>query len=118
MKLKTLNEARHSSHPGNVPLTMEAFKRVKSIKPDLTKDQFAKFAAHLEYETLYKDPNEIEWVLYNGIVGMKNDPKAIEHLLEMFMDDDYNEREWVDAWEVITNSAKKFFRGHQTTPRR
>lgn len=116
MKLKTLNEAKHSSQHGNIPLTIEAFNRVKkSIKPDLTQDEFAKFAAFLEYEMgLHGGRDDIQWILYNGISGTKDNPKQIEASLEFFVDEDFNEQERAAAWTDIMQYARKFFRGQQT----
>ena len=94
-----------------LPFLQEMFDRIKRFKPDVKLDDIARFCADLEIEMgNMADRQSISYVLYNGISPLKGNPKAMNEVIQSFVDhyDDMDEDE--ESWEDLVETARRFFR--------
>lgn len=104
MKLETLHEAQIA---GRSPHFERLFGDIKKIKSDLTLDGMAKFMAYVEAD-YHADTKSIEWLLYNGVTGTKDNPAVMEEIILDLSDPQYGEDD--EIWNDFLAQAKKFFK--------
>ncbi len=102
MKLTTLHEAKLAQT--GAPHFQRAFTEIKKIKPDLTLDDMARFCANIE-SYYYDDARDVEHLLYNGVEGTKDNPHAMDELINSEIDPDDEQ-----SWKNLVDNAKSFFK--------
>lgn len=101
-----LAEAKLASQPNALPQFQRMFNELKELKPDLTLDDLALFAATIQAEYM-NDRRDREYVAYLGLAGTKDNPKEINSILESFDDPDDPEH---GSWQEIIYDAKQFLK--------
>jgi len=108
MKLSTICEAKLAGQPRPAPHFQRLFGQLKSLKPDLTLDDVAKFAATIQAEYLLgMIQSGREYVAYVGLTGTRDNPQEIDSILESFHDPDDPDGA---SWQEILDEAKDFLK--------
>lgn len=107
MKLESLQEAKIAGAP-NISHVTRLFSDIKKGYPTLSYDHFAWFVSSLEAD-LNLDRKDLMHVFYDGYEGLKGNPTRINDVLESFFGEEYDEEDSDTAYQIVLQSARKFF---------
>ena len=107
MKLQNIREVL-SAGGDRVPHLVQLQKRVKQhLKPDVTQDQIIKFLCWLEAKSFYAQftMKDFQFIAYEGMEGLKNNPKSANDTLDTFLDED----DLDNSFNEVLIDAKEYF---------